>query len=786
MRKVFCGSSGINEMSETHKLSDIPLEEGLKKSLINHFGTDFALRPAQEAALFEHRIQLKSENVIITTPTNSGKSLISYILLLQKAFTGNRVVLIEPLRALAYEKGLELNTIVSTIKRDTGVNIKIIVTTGDYRTTSETMFSKPDNSDRQKGQIIIATPERLDALSRVPENKEWFDSISTVVLDEAHLIGDAQRGTTIELLMTYLYLLPSKPRLILMSATISNAGALSNWIAPCGVIDSVPRYPMLEKWVYILDDGEKADDTLIDEIQGILNTKGTSAIVFVYQTASAETLAVKIAESFSGSKIVKKDLSKVMDRGVAWFHSQLSTATKERILEAMNSGAVKVTVSTTALAMGINLPATHVFVRDISFAGFKDLDTSDLMQMLGRAGRGDMNGTGVVLLSGKNVSKEASIVSGLTNEIVPQVTSQMILPEQNNYYGTSKPDERYLDQACAQIMGILSRTGSMTVNSLEEYLNHTFAGKQFSEIQTLLSQLSRWKLAYKDESTNEYQLTRLGSVGCNCYMPPSSVANIGQFIRDLLSDDPSGLHLKKFTDIDYLILLCLSSNEIRPIGRYSKAMEAKIEGYMESLPLQEKSYLYQKWIKTDPDSIMGSARISVPSKENRKIALQATFTGMFLYELSRGHPSTVLDKYYSVNTDEIQEKYRDNLIWLLFGLEKMMEVRCFYYHLKENCEAPPEMVNSVEHALRQCSSKIFDLISNVKFRSVFGEMIRGIKRVYKKADRYPSDGTIRKLESAGILSLRDLIGKKPQDLVSIGIKKEYADLIIGYIRKRAQ
>ena len=785
MRKVFCGSSGTNEIPETHKLSDIPMVDGLSKSLIGYFGMDLALRPAQEVALFEHRIHSKTSNVIISTPTNSGKSLISYIILLQKAFTGGRVILIEPLRALAYEKGLELNAIAASIKKETGVSIKVMVTTGDYRTTSETMFSKPNAESRHKGQIIIATPERLDALSRVSENKEWFDSITTVVLDEAHLIGDAQRGVAIELLITYLSLLPSKPQLVLMSATISNTEALSSWIAPCEVINSIPRYPMLDKWVYVLDE-EKADDVLISEIRSILEISGTSIVVFVYQTASAEALAIKIAETLSRSRINKKDLSRTMECGVAWFHSQLSTATKERIIAAMTSGEVRVTVSTTALAMGINLPATHVFVRDISFTGFKDLTVSDLMQMLGRAGRGNINGTGVVLLSGKNVSIENTIVTGLTHETVPQVVSQMVLPERDNYYGSSKPNERFIDQACAQLMGILSRTGSVTINRLEGYLNHTFAGKQFSELQMLLSQLTRWKLAYKDETTNEYQLTRLGKVGCNCYMPPSSVANIGQFIRDLLSDEPSGMHLKKFTEIDYLILLCLSSDEIRPIGRYSRTVEAKIEGYMEVLPLQEKSYLYHKWIKADPDSIMGSARISTPSKESRKMAVMATFTAMFLYDLSRGHPSVSLDRFYSVSTEEIQEKYRDNSLWLLFGLEKMMEVPCFYYHLKENCETPPEVVNSVEKAFRQCSSQLFNLISNLKYRSVFGEMIRGIKRVYKKADNYPAEGTIRKLEAAGLLSLRDLVGKRSQDLVSIGIKKEYADMIAGYVRKRTQ
>lgn len=786
MDKIYCGVSGTDTIPETHRLSEVAIDADLKNSLIAYYGKDIQLRPAQDTAFFEYGILTKPNNVIIATPTNSGKSLISYLLLLNDAFHGKRVVLIEPLRALAYEKGEELKAIIAEIKKQTKKKIKIVVTTGDYRMTDETMFSKPGKASGTCGEIIIATPERLDAISRMPENKEWFGTISAVVMDEAHLIGDSHRGATIELLLTYLRLLPSKPRLILMSATISNTTELAAWMEPCMVIENVPRYPQLNKYVYMLAADEKPDDVLINELQTLMTQENTSAIVFVYQTASAESLANKIAEKLSGKKNKKKDLSVIMAAGVAWFHSKLSVATKEAVIKAMAGGSVRVTVSTTALAMGINLPATHVYVRDISFTGYKDLDVSDLMQMLGRAGRGNINGIGVVMLSGANISKASAIIQGITNETLPCISSQMIPPEREGYFGSARQDEHYLDQACAQIMGILGRTGAITENALNQYLVHTLGGKQFTDLYSLLQRLSRLKLAYLDEDTREYQLTRLGKIGSNCYMPPSAVANIGQFIRDLLGSEPSGLHLMHFSAIDYLIMLCLTTDEIHPITRHSKAMEIKIEGFMEALPLQEKSYLYRQWIKSDPTSIVNSARVSVPDRDARKIAMCAVFTAMFLYDLSRGRLTNTMNSYYGVETDELQEKYRDNAMWLLCGLEKMMEVRCFYYHLKENCDASVEDIQGVDRALKRSSHKIFQIIGNLKFRSVLGEMIRGIKRVYPNADSYPSEGTIRKLETAGIISLRDLVGKKAQDLVSIGVKREYADLITGYIKKRSQ
>ena len=141
------------------------------------------------------------------------------------------------------------------------------------------------------------------------------------------------------------------------------------------------------------------------------------------------------------------------------------------------AGKIRVAVSTTALSMGINLPATHTFVRDITFTGFGDLDVSDLMQMIGRAGRGNNPGTGVVVLSGNNLSKERVVVSGLTDEAVPEIKSQLVPNEQQSYYGSQSDDFYYFDRVGNQVMGILNRYGSITLNGLNDYLSYTLGGK---------------------------------------------------------------------------------------------------------------------------------------------------------------------------------------------------------------------------------------------------------------------------------------------------------------------
>ncbi len=60
-------------------------------------------------------------------------------------------------------------------------------------------------------------------------------------------------------------------------------------------------------------------------------------------------------------------------------------------------GQTRCVVATTSLAMGVNLPATHVFVRDLLFQGEGKLSISQLLQMSGRAGRGDKPGTATLI-----------------------------------------------------------------------------------------------------------------------------------------------------------------------------------------------------------------------------------------------------------------------------------------------------------------------------------------------------------------------------------------------------
>ncbi|MEZ5325776.1 MAG: DEAD/DEAH box helicase [Verrucomicrobiales bacterium] len=136
----------------------------------------------QIKAIREAKLMTSRRNLIIAGPTNSGKTLLAYMALLRGMVQkGKRVLLLEPLRAIAQEKFDELECVAETMKGTLGRRIGVVVTTGDYRLSEETMQSPPPDG----GEIVIATPERLEAIMRNPEFDEWINSFAVVVVDEA-------------------------------------------------------------------------------------------------------------------------------------------------------------------------------------------------------------------------------------------------------------------------------------------------------------------------------------------------------------------------------------------------------------------------------------------------------------------------------------------------------------------------------------------------------------------------------------------------------------------------
>lgn len=481
----------------------------------------------------------------------------------------------------------------------------------------------------------------------------------------------------------------------------------------------------------------------------------------------------------------------------------------------MTEGKVRVLFTITALGMGVNLPATHVLIRDIVFAGAgRELDVSDFLQMLGRAGRGDRNGVGVVFA--KDDTEKKKIEDGLRNEVVPKVVSRLCPPEDvEGYYGRKKDDSFYEDRVGAQVLGTLYRLGSSTVERLEDYFAKSFGGSGFTGIREILEKYStgdfqNWNLVHRNETTGEYKTTTLGEKTAAGYLSPRTAARVGYLVRALLQDDVAqgkdpGAHLRQMTELDWLIVICAASSDIKVPVKWSADLPKKLNAEIEHLS-GAKSYLYNMWIKSDPGMLYETICFDANSdeEESGKLMVKAALGAILIYRMSQGEDVEKIGMPYKVPMADLHEKLRDNCIWQLAALDGILDTHCFFYAMSKILD--DEGLSDVrdikmkaydvafngqkgdsqkhQNEIESIRSKLLGLIEDLKFRSKLGRMIRSIKTMFPKAKRHPGEKTILKLEHGGILALKDLVGKMVPDLEALGVEKEYAQMIVAYMRKR--
>jgi len=157
-------------------------------------------------------------NLLIAGRTNSGKSLLAYLVLLRSSLTGGRVLLLEPLQEIAQEKFDELESLTEELQKLLLRKIGVRIMTADYRLNEETKQSPPPD----EGEIVIATAERIEDILRNPDFDKRIASFRAVCVDDAHLLADPVRGAKLEYVVTSFSTVPVAPRLVLLSATLSD------------------------------------------------------------------------------------------------------------------------------------------------------------------------------------------------------------------------------------------------------------------------------------------------------------------------------------------------------------------------------------------------------------------------------------------------------------------------------------------------------------------------------------------------------------------------------------
>ena len=110
-------------------------------------------------------------------------------------------------------------------------------------------------------------------------------------------------------------------------------------------------------------------------------------------------------------------------------------------------------------------------------------------------------------------------------------------------------------------------------------------------------------------------------------------------------------------------------------------------------------------------------------------------------------------------------------------------MRTFYFHLKEECQADLNRIKQVKSILRTLRHQLYDLQEQLKYCSLLGPLLRQIRHV---RGNQPGIGmqTMRKLEEAGVIHVKDIYDLGFEGLVKKGIRRNIAKQIMMHLKRR--
>ncbi len=406
---------------------------------------------------------IKTSDCLVTAPTGAGKTWIAEEAAKYVLDKNKKVWYATPLKALT-------NTIYSRFKTVFGKDSAGILT-GDRK----------ENSD---APIIIGTTEIL--------RNQLYDAMHSgedlrhklVILDEAHYLGDPERGVVWEEILIYL---PVRTSLLMLSATIGNPDQLAGWLEtirgkPCRTIletrRSVPLFPIFfhpsGTLVPLLKKNAKGRKNLLhkrvlkhlktkhpprislpgrlpkfSEILKVLKFYDLLPAIFFLKSRADCDQAVRLCNE----ELISKEPGRIArlshriqelirhtphleehsqrylleHTATGSHHSGQLPAWKVLVETLMSEGLLDAMFATSTVAAGVNFPARSVVILNSDrFNGteFLSLTPSEFQQMTGRAGRRGMDNIGfAILIPGKfmDLAHAARLVNAPSQDIPSQI-----------------------------------------------------------------------------------------------------------------------------------------------------------------------------------------------------------------------------------------------------------------------------------------------------------------------------------------------------------------------------
>ncbi|KAJ1976814.1 activating signal cointegrator 1 complex subunit 3, partial [Dimargaris xerosporica] len=431
-----------------------------------------------------HTLYQTDSNALIGAPTGSGKTVAAELAMWWafRQHHGSKVVYIAPLKALVRERVTDWRArLVSAMGKS------LVELTGDVT---------PDLDAVRRADIIITTPEKWDGVSRGWRTRPYVQAVSLVIIDEIHLLG-SERGPTLEVIVSRTNYISArtarKIRVVGLSTALANAQDLGEWLGislppadlptnrkalvtqPPGLynfrhsvrpvpleiyIDGFPgkhycpRMATMNKPAYRAIKTHSPTQPVIIFVSSRRQTRLTAQdlialcgmeerprqFLHMDETTELEPLLAQVSDPH---------LRLTLGFGIGLHHAGLADSDRRLAEELFLHCKIQILVATSTLAWGVNLPAHLVIVKGTEFfdaksKGYVDYPITDILQMMGRAGRPQFDNSGIARIFVQDTKKsfykrflhqpfpvESSLHKCLANHLNAEITAGTVRTRQD-------------------------------------------------------------------------------------------------------------------------------------------------------------------------------------------------------------------------------------------------------------------------------------------------------------------------------------------------------------------
>jgi ATP-dependent DNA helicase HFM1/MER3 len=396
------------------------------------------------------------DSMVIAAPTGSGKTALHELAMVRTlslpAADGSRssgqekrkILYIAPNKALCSQRAL------CWTERFGSLGFTVQEVSGDVE-LNDSLKSVA------RADIVVCTPEKWDSISRRwREHVFLIGCFDLVLIDEAHILGE-ERGAVLEQIVVRMRIINElyakrvqeasagkstggpEPghdkertiRMIALSATLPNLFDIGAWLhcksANIHYFDESFRPVPLK--VHTISYGNASnpflfEKSLNDKVSGVIDAYSSNKAVLVFcgTKNGTEVLARSLGQRYGAivtqgrdsaaivRSIQNQKLQDLVRLGIGYHHAGMPADDRALVEHLYMIGAIRILCSTTTLAHGVNLPAFLVIIKGTqtwrgSVEGYQRTCRSDIIQMLGRAGRPGYDTQGVAVIMTSNEDK---------------------------------------------------------------------------------------------------------------------------------------------------------------------------------------------------------------------------------------------------------------------------------------------------------------------------------------------------------------------------------------------